>query len=85
MQASDICFWAPENRRGLRSNSDWMLAAVGAAAKHKANLKTIIGCTAEDILQVNVFSLHTLGSTKKHVLEKLKGVLPQLQGITVVF
>ena len=85
MQMSDVVFWESETRRGLRNNGDWLSAAVGAAVKHRANLKTIIGCKDDEILQVNVFSLYALGTTKKYVLEKIKSVLPLLNGSPIVF
>ena len=68
MQGSDICFWQPSLRKKLRQNKEWLTVAVQEALQHKQTLKKVMGCRGSDILQVNVFALYMLGTTKKTVI-----------------
>ena len=64
MQASDVVFWEPPQRVGMKRNPDWLSQAVKASVAHRRDLKTILGVKDHDICQVNVFALYTLGTAK---------------------
>ena len=82
MAASDICFWQPTDRRGLRLNAKWLFDAVSAANANRTRVKGLLGIKDEDILQVNVLCLHQLGTVKRQVLKNCAAALPGLSGIT---
>ena len=67
MQQSECSLWRPIKRQGLKNNNQWVAPAAEEAMAHRNRLKTIVGCTDEDILQINVFPLYTLGTLKKCV------------------
>jgi len=85
MQAGDIRFWHPEVRKKMASNKDWLDRAVREANQHHKTLKCLHGLQDEDICQVNVLCLYTLGTTKKGVLDAINRVLPKLKGLTLVY
>ena len=85
MQGSDAVFWTPESRKKLSQNKSWLHSAVGEAMENRKRLKTILGVKDDDIFQVNVFPLYTMGTCKKQFVEQVKQVLPKLKGITLVF
>ena len=85
MQGSDLTFWEPSVKKKLRANKDWMSVAAQEAQLHKENLKKVLGCRDEDILQINVFTLYMMGTTKKNTLNAIKSVLPSLKGISLIF
>ena len=62
MQRSDVVFWEPPQRVGMKRNPDWLYKAVTASVAHRRNLKTILGLKEAEICQVNVFALYTLGT-----------------------
>ena len=43
MQQSDVVFWEPPQRVGMRKNKEWLGKAVAAANSHRRQLKTILG------------------------------------------
>ena len=65
MQRSDVVFWEPPQRVGMKRNPDWLSKAVTASVAHRRNLKTILGLKEPEICQVNVFALYALGTAKK--------------------
>ena len=65
MQQSDMVFWEPPQRNGMKRNKDWVGKAVTASVAHRRNLKTVLGVKDSDICQVNVFALYSLGTVKK--------------------
>ena len=71
MQQSDVVFWEPPQRVGLRKNKEWLGKAVAAANSHRRALKTIMGVRDDQIFQVSVFSLYALGTVKKRTSCKL--------------
>ncbi len=85
MQQSDVVFWEPAQRVGVKKNKNWIANAVSACVAHRRNLKTILGVRDADICQVNVFSLHTLGTVKKSTLDAIAASLPQLFGLSILF
>ena len=64
LQGSDALFWTLETRRKMSSNKAWLHSAVGEAMEHRRKLKAIVGVKDDDIFQVNVFPLYTLGTYK---------------------
>ena len=85
MQGSDVVFWQPEERKKMHMNKMWLDTAVGEAIQHRRTLKTIQGITDNDICQVNVLCLYSLGTTKKGLLETISHTLPKMKGLTLVF
>ena len=85
LQQSDVVFWEPPKRAGLRKNKEWLSVAATAAMAHRRKLKTILGVGEDQICQVNVFALYTLGTVKKNMLADIAKVLPALGGISVIF
>ena len=85
MQRSDVVFWEPPQRVGMKRNKDWLSKAVVASVAHRRILKTILGVRESDICQVNVFALYSLGTAKKNILQSIAQSLPQLPGMTLVF
>ena len=53
---------------------EWMEHAAQAAVAHRRKLKQNMGVTDEDILQVNVFALYSLGTVKKGCLTPSRSV-----------
>ena len=85
MQRSDVVFWEPPQRVGMKKNKDWLSTAVAASIAHRRNLKTILGVTESDICQVNVLALYSLGTAKRNTLQSIAKSLPQLPGLTLLF
>ena len=85
MQRSDVVFWDPPERVGMKKNKNWLAQAVAGCVAHRRNLKAILGVKESDICQVNVFALYSLGTAKRTTLESIARVLPQLPGLTLVF
>ena len=85
MQQSDVVYWEPPHRVGMKQNKDWMAKVVTASITHRRNLKTILGVKDSDICQVNVFALYALGTAKKNTLEAIAQSLGRLPGVTLVF
>ena len=85
MQQSDVVYWEPPHRVGMKRNKDWMAKAVTASITHRRNLKTILGVKDSDICQVNVFALYALGTAKKNTLDAIAQSLDKLPGLTLVF
>lgn len=85
LQQSDVVYWEPVQRPGVKSNKDWLAKAVTACNQHRRNLKTIIGVKDSDICQINVFSLYSLGTVKRNALDAIARSLDQLPGISIVF
>ena len=69
MQGSDAVFWTPESRKKLSQNKNWLHTAVGEAMENRKRLKTIAGVKDDDIFQVNVFPLYTMGTCKKQFVD----------------
>ena len=69
----------------MKRNKAWLSKAVAASVAHRRNLKTIIGVKDSDICQVNVFTLYSLGTVKKGVLDAIAQALEKLPGMTLVF
>ena len=65
MQNSDMVFWEPPDRVGLKKNRKWMSVAVNAANLHRRKIRAVMGVKDSDILQINVFCLYALGTAKK--------------------
>ena len=65
MQQSDVVYWEPPQRVGMKKNKTWLAKAVTASVAHRRNLKTILGVKDSDICQVYVFALYALGTAKK--------------------
>ena len=85
MQQSDVVYWEPPQRVGMKKNKTWLAKAVTASVAHRRNLKTILGVKDSDICQVNVFALYALGTAKKNTLEAIAQTLDKLPGLTLVF
>lgn len=85
MQQSDVVYWEPPQRVGMKKNKAWLSKAVIASQAHRRNLKTILGVKDSDICQVNVFALYALGTAKKNTLEAIAQTLDKLPGLTLVF
>ena len=85
MQLSDVVYWEPPQRIGMKKNKSWLTAAVTASNAHRRNLKTIMGIRDSDICQVNVFSLYILGTAKKQTLDAIAQPLEKLPGMTMLF
>ena len=85
MQLSDVVYWDPPQRVGMKKNKAWLTSAVSASNAHRRNLKTIMGIRVSDICQVNVFSLYTLGTAKKQTLDAIAQPLEKLPGMTLIF
>jgi hypothetical protein len=85
MQQSDIVFWEPPQRLGVKRTKAWLEAAVTASVSHRRNLKTILGVKDTDICQINVFSLYTLGTVKKNTLSAIASSLSHLEGVSILF
>ena len=85
MQQSDVVFWEPPQRVGLRKNKEWLGKAVAAANSHRRALKTILGVSDDQIFQVSVFSLYALGTVKKNILQAIAAQLPNLKGVAIIF
>jgi hypothetical protein len=85
MQNSDMVFWEPPDRVGLKKNRKWMSVAVNAANLHRRKLRDVMGVKDSDILQINVFCLYALGTAKKGVLAEIATALNTLKGVTLVF
>ena len=85
MQQSDVAYWEPSQRVGMRRNKTWLAKAVAASVAHRRSLKTILGVKDSDICQVNVFALYALGTAKKNTLEAIAATLDKLPGMTLVF
>ena len=66
MQNSDMVFWEPPERVGLKKNRKWMSVAVTAANLHRRKLRDVMGVKDSDILQVNVFCLYAFGTANKN-------------------
>ena len=64
MQQSDVVYWEPPQRVGMKRNKTWLTKAVTASAARRRNLKTILGVKDSDICQVNVFAVYSLGTAK---------------------
>ena len=65
MQQSDVVYWEPPQRVGMKRNKTWLAKVVTASVAHRRNLKTILGVKDSDICQVNVFAVCSLGVVKK--------------------
>ena len=85
MQQSDVVYWEPPQRVGMKRNKTWLAKAVAASVAHRRSLKTILGVKDSDICQVNVFALYALGTAKKNTLEAIAATLDKLPGMTLVF
>ena len=85
LQRSDVVYWEPVQRQGVKSNRDWLAKVVTACNLHRRNLKTIIGVQDKDICQINVFSLYSLGTVKRNALDAITRSLDQLPGISIAF
>ena len=85
MQQSDVVYWEPPQRVGMKKNKAWLSKAVIASQAHRRNLKTILGVKDSDICQVNVFALYALGTAKKNTLDAIAQSLEKLPGMTLVF
>ena len=85
MQKSDVVYWEPPQRVGMKRNKNWLAKAVIASVAHRRDLKTILGVKESDICQVNVFALHCLGTVKKTTLDAIAQSLEKLPGMTLVF
>ena len=85
MQQSDVVYWEPPQRVGMKRNKTWLAKAVTASVAHRRNLKTILGVKDSDICQVNVFALYALGTAKKNTLDAIAQSLEKLPGLTLVF
>ena len=64
MQQSDVSYWEPPQRVGMKRNKTWLAKAVTASVAHRRNLKAILGVKDSDICQVNVFAMYALGTAK---------------------
>ena len=84
MAASDVAFFDATNK-GLRVKAKWLVDATAAAVANRRRLKGILGVKEEDILQVNVIALYSLGTVKKNVQTAFAQSLASLQGIIIVF
>ena len=71
MQQSDVVYWEPLQRVGMKRNKDWLAKVVIASVAHRRNLKTILGVKDSDICQVNVFALYALGTATKNTLDAI--------------
>ena len=71
MQQSDVVYWEPPQRVGMKRNTTWLAKAVLASVAHRRDLKTILGVKDSDICQVNVFALYSLGTAKKRTLDAI--------------
>ena len=85
MQKSDVVYWESPRRVGVRKNPEWLSEAAHAANCHRRTLRTLVGVSDADIFQVNVFSLHCLGTSKKNMLAQISKVLTVLGGVSLVF
>ena len=85
MQQSDVVYWEPPQRVGMKRNVTWMESAVTASNAHRRKLKTILGITDSDICQVNVFALYNFGTAKKAGLYAIAESLERLPGMALVF
>ena len=85
MQQSDVVYWEPPQRVGMKRNKTWLAKAVTASVAHRRDLKTILGVKDSDICQVNVFALYTLGAAKKNSLDAIAQALEKLPGMILVF
>ena len=85
MLRSDVAYWEPPQRVGMKRNKDGLTKAVTASVAHRRNLKTILGVKDSDICQVNVFALYSLGTAKKNTLDAIAQSLEKLPGMTLVF
>ena len=85
MQQSDVVYWEPPQRVGMKRNKTWLAKAVTASVAHRRDLKTILGVKDSDICQVNVFALYALGTAKKNTLDAIAQSLEKLLGMTLVF
>ena len=65
MQNTELVFWASEEQTKLSARRNWLDEAVRAANGHRRVLRTVLGVREEDICQVNVFPLYTMGTKKK--------------------
>ena len=64
MQQSGIVLWQQGTHESTKHRPERLPAAIDAAARHRASLRTIVGLPNENPLQVNVFALHVLGTAK---------------------
>eukprot|EP00974_Lingulodinium_polyedra_P024294 2352600-Lingulodinium_polyedra.AAC.1 len=85
LQQSDVSFWEPPRRVGVKKNRTWLGTAANACNTHRRSLKTILGVKDADICQVNVFGSHCLGTVKKNTLIASAQELPTLPGMSIVF
>ena len=51
MQQSDVVYWEPPQRVGMKRNQTWLANVVTASVAHRRNLKTILGVKDSDICQ----------------------------------
>ena len=65
LQNTELVFWASEEKTKLSARRNWLGAAVRAANGHRRVIRTVLNVWAEDICQVNVFPLYTMGTKKK--------------------
>ena len=85
MQQSDVVYWEPPQRVGMKRNKTWLAKAVTASVAHRRDLKTILGVKDSDICQVNVFALYALGTAKKNTLDAIAQSLEKLPGLALAF
>ena len=85
LQQSDVAYWEPPQRVGMKRNGTWLRSAVTASDAHRQKLKTTLGIKDSDICQVNVFSLYNFGTAKKAVLDAIAESLERLPGMALVF
>jgi hypothetical protein len=85
MQVSDVVFWEPTERVGLKANRKWLASAATACNSHRRKLRDIMGVKESDILQINVFCLYALGTAKKGVLDEIAAAVKSLKGLAVIF
>ena len=88
MQLSDITFSCPSLDRSQKKGPgcDWVQKAVFSALDNQRRVLALTRAKQEDVAVLNIFSLHSLGTIKKMVVDKItETALPVLHGLTLVF
>ena len=71
MQRSDVVYWEPPQRVGMKRNKTWLAKAVTASVAHRRDLNTILGVKDSDICQVNVFALYAPRDCEENTLDAI--------------
>ena len=85
LQNTELVFWASEEKTKLSARRNWLDEAVRAANGHRRVIRTVLNVRGEDICQVNVFCLYTMGTKKKKLLDAIKRNLPSMKGFVLIF